>query len=227
MLERVSDGRGRRGGVPLSQPHERQTGLRIPAGAMSSQKRFLGALDVCPAKPDPARARSAATPSRGADTGVAPRTRRAPLSPPPRTTRAAAGSPRGGPGSARGGSRWRSSCTSAPWPRSIPRPWRTARVPAARIRARSRRPQSREDRGHRRPSPPQPRRAARGPARHHRPRSTAALLPPVRARTPPGQASNPRRWRAGPTVERRAGRRSACAHTRERQQAKRSPASSG
>ena len=54
MLERVSDGGGRRGGVPLSQPHERQTGLRIPAGAMSSQKRFLGALDVCPAKPDPA-----------------------------------------------------------------------------------------------------------------------------------------------------------------------------
>ena len=33
MLERVSDRRGRRGCVALGQPHERETGLRIPAGA--------------------------------------------------------------------------------------------------------------------------------------------------------------------------------------------------
>ena len=53
MLERVSDRRGRGGYVPLGEPHERETGLRIPAGAMSGQKRFLGAFDVSPAKPDP------------------------------------------------------------------------------------------------------------------------------------------------------------------------------
>ena len=46
---------------------------------------------------------------------------------------------------------------------------RTARVPAGRTRARSRRPRSRADRGPRRPSPPRPRRAAPGLARHRRP----------------------------------------------------------
>jgi len=53
LVERVSDRRGRRGCVSLGQPHERETGLRIPAGAMSSQKGLLGAFDVSRAKSDP------------------------------------------------------------------------------------------------------------------------------------------------------------------------------
>ena len=53
MLERVSDRCGRRRCVALGQPHERETGLRIPAGAISGKKGLLGALDVPSAKSDP------------------------------------------------------------------------------------------------------------------------------------------------------------------------------
>ena len=168
-LEGVSDGGGRGGHVSLGQTHQRETRLGIPPGAMSGQQRFLRAGDVSLVESDPSelveRPPELASQVRAQFLAGHERLR----SPPRCTTRAAGGSRRGGPGSARGGCRWRSSRTTAPSPRSTPRPRRTGRGPAARTRARSRRPPSRADRGPRRRSPPRPRRAAPDLAGHRRP----------------------------------------------------------
>ena len=53
VLERVADGGGRRGHVALGETHQRETGLRIPPGAMSGQEGFLRAVDVSLAQSDP------------------------------------------------------------------------------------------------------------------------------------------------------------------------------
>jgi hypothetical protein len=53
VLERVSNGGRCRGHVALGKTHQRETGLRVPPGAMSGQKRLFGAFDVSLAKSDP------------------------------------------------------------------------------------------------------------------------------------------------------------------------------
>ena len=107
--------------------------------------------------------RSTASRAPGEGRGVAPRRPGGLPSPPRRRTRAAGGSRRGGRGSGRGGCRWRWFGATVPWPRSIPRPGRTGRVPAGRRRARSRRPRSRADPARRKPWPPRLRRGAPAP----------------------------------------------------------------
>ncbi len=52
-LERVSDGGRGQGYVSLGQTYQRQTGLRIPAGAVCGQQGLLRAFDVPLSKSDP------------------------------------------------------------------------------------------------------------------------------------------------------------------------------
>jgi hypothetical protein len=54
VIEGIADGGNRARRVSLGQPHQRETRLGIPPGAMCGQQGFLGACDVSPVQADPA-----------------------------------------------------------------------------------------------------------------------------------------------------------------------------